>query len=74
MTTLDLEETRAAWDAIAPGYDRYVTPTEAPLANALQSAAIVLANVGGSPDRAIASTSLRCSSIASSTRSVWAAR
>ena len=33
MTTTTLDETRAAWDRIAPGYDAYVTPTEVPLAN-----------------------------------------
>ena len=33
MTTITVEETRAAWDRIAPGYDAFVSPTEVPLAN-----------------------------------------
>jgi len=33
MTTPELELTRGAWDRIAAGYDEFVTPTEARLAN-----------------------------------------
>ena len=33
MTTHELEDTRAAWDSIAAGYDEFVSPTEVPLAN-----------------------------------------
>jgi ubiquinone/menaquinone biosynthesis C-methylase UbiE len=33
MTTITLEETRAAWDRIAAGYDTFVSPMEVPLAN-----------------------------------------
>jgi ubiquinone/menaquinone biosynthesis C-methylase UbiE len=33
MTTRDHEETRAAWDKIAPGYDKNVTPTHMCLGN-----------------------------------------
>ena len=33
MTTQDLEQTRAAWDKIAAGYDEFVTPTNIWLAN-----------------------------------------
>lgn len=32
MATQELDETRAAWDSIAAGYDEFVTPTEVPLA------------------------------------------
>lgn len=31
MTMLELERTRVAWDEVAPGYDRYVTPTHVAL-------------------------------------------
>src|SRR5215217_5120928 len=33
MTTQELEQTRAAWDKIAAGYDEFVTPTKMWLAN-----------------------------------------
>jgi hypothetical protein len=33
MTTLEQEQTRAAWDAIAAGYDEFVTPTHMWLGN-----------------------------------------
>ena len=33
MTAIAIDETRAAWDAIAAGYDEFVTPMEATLAN-----------------------------------------
>lgn len=33
MNTQELEQTRAAWDGIAAGYDEFVTPTEVELAN-----------------------------------------
>jgi ubiquinone/menaquinone biosynthesis C-methylase UbiE len=33
MTATELERTREAWDAIARGYDEFVTPTEVRLAN-----------------------------------------
>src|SRR5215208_4519116 len=32
-TTLELEQTRAAWNSIALGYDEFVTPTHMWLAN-----------------------------------------
>ena len=41
MTAEDQEQTRAAWDDIAPGYDRFVTPTHLSLAErALEQAGL----------------------------------